>query len=228
MSSDTQETEVVWKTDDLLSARWAVNDDLTKIVSAGFAPNKRAWFLVAIDLVSGSSKSYEIASMPSGIIFTSHDIAVASIGEELLKIGYKETQGWSFEQTARRDLKGGVVASLDGELVWGSTENIISWDSHSKVMCAGRTVSFPGTLAEITSHKGEILVLTTIGDVRQPTKGNVFLIDSSWEAHELAEIDGAAIIGSGSSPSGLWIATEDGVVRTFGRTEKKSEKIDLP
>ena len=115
--------------------------------------------------------------------------------------------------------------AFDGKLVWNSG----SWgDKQSKITCGDRTIELPGSFEEAIVHDKGLLVFAASPVETLPLRGGtVYFIDSNWQLQEVSKIEDKAIIGSGSSANGLWVATEDGVVRTFGRVEKM-EVIDLP
>lgn len=223
ISPDTNTSEVAWKARGLLLSPWAVNDDLTKIIVTDYNLDKTSNFLTAIDLVSGAFNTREVPSIPSGLVFTNYTTAMVSVGEDLLKLQYDQSHGWRFEEIAGPHPEGAVTMVLNGKLVW------VSWtDEKSKITYEDRTVELPGSFWHGIAHKEGMMVFTLNADDVSPGRsGNVYFIGSNYQVQEVAEIEGETIIGSGSSASGLWVATDDGVVRTFGRTEK-TETIDLP
>ena len=161
--------------------------------------------------------------MPSGIAFTDRATAMRSIGEDLLKVEYEDLQGWRFEEVPGTQPEGAMTMAFDGKLVW------VLWeDEQSKITCGDKTVRLQGSFEQAIVHGKGLLVFVANPVESLPLRGGkVYFIGPDWQVQEVAKINGRAIIGSGSSASDLWVATEDGVVRTFGRTEK-TETINLP
>ncbi|MHC4455976.1 MAG: zinc metalloprotease [Planctomycetota bacterium] len=204
----------------LLHSRWAVSKDRCKMLVYGMDPNLREYVLIALDILNGRTTKFEIPDTPWEMIFIDETTAIASVGEDLIKVEFAEGGVNKSSLCSGTAKKGKVEAVYKGEFVFHSPvfwtkenadQHTIEWDNIE--------VPFADPVQYVYASKSYIWAI----DI----KGQIFRINSKGSKLGVGTYDPNNMIGRGTFDDSFWTAFLDGTVRVFGDSIE-TVSIELP
>jgi hypothetical protein len=154
------------------------------------------------------------------MIFTEETTAIASVGEDLIKVKFTESGVHKFSVDQGAANKGEVKAVYKGKYVYHwpvfwTKENV---DQHT-IKYGNIKVSFTDPVRFVLASKSYIWAIDK--------NGGIFRINSDGNKLSLGTYNRKEMIGHGTFEDGLWIAFSDGTINIFGDSTETS-KIALP
>lgn len=205
----------------LLHFKWAVSACRCRLLVYGMDPNLREYVLIALDILNGRTTKFEIADTPWEMIFIDDNTAVASVGEDLIRVEFAESGDHKFSVEPGAAKQGAVKAVYKGEFVFHSP---VFWTEDNAdqqtIECGDMKISFTDPVLFVLASKSYIWAIDT--------KGQVFRLNSDGSKLCVGTYAPERMIGRGSFDDGLWIAFLDGTVTVFGDSKKETAKIELP
>lgn len=204
----------------LLHSRRAVSRDGCKVTVYGLDPNSRKYVLIALDVSNGRTTKFEIAETPWEMIFIDQTTAVASVGENLIKVEFTESGDHRFSVEPGAGKKGEVKGLYEGEFVFHSPTFWTEENADQHVIeCGDMKVPFTDPVSFVSASESYIWAI----DIN----GQVYRVNPDGSKVHIGKYAPDEMIGCGVLPDSLWIAFSDGTVRIFGDSEG-SAKIELP
>lgn len=205
----------------LLHSQWAVSRDGCKVLVYGLDPNLRKYVLIALDTSNDRTTKFEISESPWEIIFVDNNKAVASVGEDLIRVEFAESGDHKFSVDPGAAKGGEVKAVYRGELVFHSP---VFWtednaDQHT-IEFGDMKISFTVPVPFVLASKSYIWAIDR--------NGQVFRINSDGSKLSVATYAPEKVIGRGILDDSLWLAFRDGTVKVVGDSKKETAKIELP
>jgi hypothetical protein len=206
--------------DTLLLSRWAISNNSLKVLVYGFDSDLRKYVLIALDILNGRTTRFEISEIPWGIIFIDDNTAVASVGEDLIRVEFTESGDHKFSVELGAAEKGEVEAVYKGELVfhWPVFWTKENTDQHT-IEYGDMKVSFTDPVLFVHASESYIWAMDKNGQVFKINSDGSKLIIGTYAPNEM--------IGRGIFDDSLWIAFLDGTVRVFGNSIETAN-IEFP
>lgn len=204
----------------LLLSRWAINNNSCKVLVYGFDSDLRKYVLIALDILNGRTTKFEISEIPWEIIFINDNTALASVGEDLIRVEFAESGDHKFSVDTGAAKKGEVKAVYKGKFVF---HRPVVWtkenaDQHI-VECGNMKNSFAEPVRYVLASKSYIWAIDT--------EKQVFRVNGEGTKLCVGTYAPEKMIGRGTFDDSFWIAFSDGTIRIFGDSEGTA-KIELP
>ena len=205
----------------LLHSQWAVSRDGCKVLVYGLDPNLRKYVLIALDTLNDHTTKFEISESPWEIIFVVNNTAVASVGEDLIRVEFAESGDHKFSVDPGAAKQGAVKAVYKGEFVFHSP---VFWtkenaDQHT-IEYGDMKVSFTDPVRFVYASESYIWAIDK--------NGQVFKINSDGSKLSVGTYAPNEMIGRGIFDDSLWLAFLDGTVTVHRDSTKETAKIELP
>jgi hypothetical protein len=211
----------VFKEDSLLlHSQWAVSRDGCKVLVYGLDPNLRKYVLIALDTSKNRTTKFELSESPWEIIFVDNNTAVASVGEDLIRVEFAESGEHKFSVEPGAAKGGEVEAVYKGELVFHQP---VDWtednaDQHT-IEFGDMKISFTVPVRFVFASKSYIWAIDMNGEVLK--------INDDGNKLSVGNYSPEKMIGRGIVDDSLWIAFLDGTVMVLGDS-KQTARIELP
>lgn len=204
----------VLKEDDaVLFYRYAISSDAHRMLACSRYDGR--YSLIALDFLSGHTAKFELLTNPDGMAFIDDNTAVASVGEDMVKVEFAESGEHKFVLSSGAAKHGSIKAIYKGEIVFYARGP----ENQSTIQCGDMKVLFNERLDFVLACESYIWAMSR--------SGQVFRVESAGNKVCAATYSYKEIIGQGVFDDNLWIAFNDGTVRVFGDTPAVA-KIELP
>jgi hypothetical protein len=221
VAMDGKQLRWIFKEDGMrLYPIWAVSREGCKALVYGLDPNLRKYVLIALDTSNNRTTKFELSESPWEIIFVDNNTAVASVGEDLIRVEFAESGEHQFSVDPGAAKGCEVEAVYKGELVFHQP---VDWtednaDQHT-IEFGDMKISFTDPVRFVLASKSYIWAIDT--------KGQVFRLNSDGSKLCVGTYAPETMIGRGTFDDSLWIAFLDGTVTMFGDSKQTTE-IVLP